>query len=170
MTYALNDNANAKQRQCSPYDNIPQDMKLLNNWVCFAFEDWRGKKTKVPYNPATGKKAKSNDSSTWASFELAIENAFLYDGIGFMFSNSPYVGIDIDHCIENGVISEFAQDIIKRLGSYTEYSPSGTGIHIICRGTAPPGGNKNTKLGLEMYSSGRYFTMTGNIISRGILL
>ncbi|WP_158027035.1 VapE domain-containing protein [Sporomusa sphaeroides] len=90
---------------------------------------------------------------------------FIYDGIGFMFSGSPFVGIDIDHCVENGVISEFAQGIIQQMNSYTEFSPSGTGIHIICRGTVPPGGNKNSKLGLEMYSSSRYFTMTGDTLS-----
>ena len=161
MTY---DNTAARQGQC--YDNIPQEMRTLNKWVNFAFEERNGKKTKVPYNPAAAdSKAKSNDKSTWSSFELAVEKTdYAYDGIGFMFSNSPYVGIDIDHCVENGVISEFAQSIIQTLSSYTEFSPSDTGIHIICRGTAPPGGNKNTKQGIEMYSSGRYFTMTGNIL------
>lgn len=146
------------------FDSIPQEMKDLPNWVCFLFEERGGKKTKVPYAPKTGQKAKSNDRSSWAPFNLAVENAFLYDGIGFMFSESPFVGVDLDHCIENGVISEFAQRIIKELNSYTEYSPSGTGLHIICRGSLPPGGNKNSKLGLEMYSAGRYFTMTGKVL------
>ena len=148
------------------FDNIPQEMKQLDNWVCFKFEVRNGKETKVPYNPKSKRKAKTNDKKTWASFTQAIDQINNFDGIGFMFSDSPFVGIDLDHCIENGVVSDFALSIVKRLNSYTEYSPSGTGLHIICQGNVPPNGNKNSKLGLEIYSEGRYFTVTGKVFER----
>ena len=32
--------------------------------------------------------------------------------------------IDIDSCVENGVLSDMAEDIIVRMDTYTEYSPS----------------------------------------------
>lgn len=147
------------------WERIPQELRAFNNWVCFSFEERNGKRTKVPYCPLTGKRAKSNDPSTWGSFTDAVDKAdFLYDGIGFMFSCSPYVGIDLDHCIENGVMTDLAKDAIMTLQSYAEYSPSGTGVHIICRGQLPVGGNRNDKTGIEMYATGRYFTMTGNVI------
>ena len=61
---------------------------------------------------------------------------------------------------ETGEIKEWAWQIIKRLNSYTEISPSGQGVHIMIKGTVPPGGNKKGQV--EMYSQGRYFTMTGH--------
>ncbi len=77
-----------------------------------------------------------------------------------MFSNSPYVGIDIDHCIKDGVYSDLAKDVIALFQSYTEISPSGTGVHIICKGQLISSGKKNSQLGLEVYDTGRYFTVT----------
>lgn len=138
-------------------------MKELNNWVCFRSEDRNGKKSKVPYDPKTGNRAKSNDPTTWSDYKTAATTKG-YDGIGFMFSNSPYVGIDIDNCISgNGELSELALEVVQQLSSYTEYSPSGKGLHIICKADMPTGGNKNSRLGLEMYARGRFFTVTERI-------
>ena len=70
------------------------------------------------------------------------------------------VGVDIDHCIdESGELNSVAQEIVDKLGSYTERSPSGTGIHILCRA---PGLTfdkdryyvKNSRIGLEVYPAG----------------
>ena len=74
------------------------------------------------------------------------------DGIGFMFSkDDPFVGIDIDHCIQEGALTSLAEDVIETVNSYTEYSPSGDGIHIIAKGKLPlkgPGtGRKNVDIG-----------------------
>ena len=80
-----------------------------------------------------------------------------------MFSEGdPYVGIDVDNCRDQrtGALNEIAQNIVQMLQSYTEISPSGTGIHIFCRGTLPPGARR--KGTVEMYNQGRYFTVTMN--------
>lgn len=145
------------------YDNIPNELKQYNNWVCFKFVNRNGKKSKVPFNPISGQMAKSNDMSTWCTYDVAVNNAARYDGIGFQFSNSPFVGVDIDHCKDGDNISVPALDIIDTLKSYTEISPSGTGVHIICKGNAPDGGNR--KDNIEIYSEGRYFTVTGKIFN-----
>src|SRR5690606_29554285 len=55
-----------------------------------------------------------------------------------------------------------AQEIIKILDSYTEYSPSGTGVHILCKGIIPP--KDRRKGNIEMYSEGRFFTVTGKVL------
>ena len=81
-------------------------------------------------------------------------------GIGL---TPPIVGIDIDHSVKDGVISPAAQKIIKKLDSYTEISPSGTGVHILCKGTLPQG-RKFSGVDVEMYQTARFFTMTGNIV------
>jgi primase-polymerase (primpol)-like protein len=51
--------------------------------------------------------------------------------------------------------------IVYALNSYTEFSPSGTGLHVITQATIPQGRRKDQ---LEMYSTGRYFTLTGNYL------
>ncbi len=136
-----------------------QAMKRYSNWVCH--------RNKIPIDPKTGNTAKSNDSTTWGTYQqakLLMEQDKSISGLGFMFSHSPYVGIDIDHCIVDGKMSKLALNIVYEFQSYTEYSPSGTGIHIICKGKLPGAGRKNSNLGLEMYDSGRYFTVTENVL------
>lgn len=134
-------------------------MKKFKNWVCH--------RNKIPIDPNTGGNAKSNDSNTWGTYEQAkmlMERDKSISGLGFMFSNSPYVGIDIDHCIQDKKFSQLAREIITTLQSYTEISPSGTGVHIICKGKLDGGGRKNSQLGLEMYDTGRYFTVTERML------
>ncbi|HZX21284.1 MAG TPA: phage/plasmid primase, P4 family, partial [Clostridia bacterium] len=150
------------------YENIPQELKKLNQWVCWKTEERNGKISKVPMNPKTGGYAMSNNPATWTDYNTALKVSENFSGIGFMFGNGIF-GIDIDDVDEDikkyknddedNIVSEF----IHSLGSYAEYSPSGNGIHIICKGTLPPGGRR--KANIEMYSEGRFFTMTGNIAS-----
>jgi phage/plasmid primase, P4 family, C-terminal domain len=147
---------------------VPDELKALRNWVCYRMEERHGqpKPTKVPYNPMTGEKAKANDPATWTDYETcvaAVERGE-YDGIGFEFGNG-FVGVDLDHCrdAERGEIQDWAADVIARLDSYTEASPSGTGVHIIMTGSLPPG---RRRVGpIEMYSEARFFTVTGEHIS-----
>lgn len=134
--------------------NLPEEIRLLPQWVC-----WCG--DKIPKNPKTGDNAKSNDADSWASFEDAIKacEQFGFDGVGFMFrKGGGYFGVDLDHCQEN---KAFCDEFIDGLQSYNEYSRSGTGLHIICKGVLPKGSRR--KGGVEMYSEGRYFICTGNI-------
>lgn len=150
------------------FHNIPTELKNTPHWILWRSELREGKKTKVPYQ-INGEMAQSNNKRSWSTFPTAIKffEKGGYDGIGFMFSkDDPFIGIDIDHCVNEGALTELAEDVIETVQSYTEYSPSGEGIHIIAKGTLPlkgPGtGRKNPKLGLEIYRHGRYFTFTGN--------
>jgi putative DNA primase/helicase len=84
-------------------------------------------------------------------------------GVGFVFAeDDPFAGIDLDHCrdSETGAVAPWAQKIVDALDSYTEVSPSGTGLHIFVKATLP--GRNNRKGPVEMYESRRYFTLTGN--------
>ena len=151
------------------YEKIPQQLKDLDQWVCWkkVIDEEKNRVKKLPMNPMTGQAARSNDPTTWASFADAIVGVSQYhmDGIGIMFANG-IVGIDLDHCLEDGTTHPIATDIIGAIRSYTETSPSGTGIHILCLGTLPAGRRRkdagtDNPVGIEMYNEGRFFTVTG---------
>lgn len=154
------------------YEAVPAELKQLKQWCGFRFEKRGTKMTKIPIDANTGKAGKSNDESTWSDFKTALSaiTDLRLDGLGFYFKE-PYFGIDIDDVwteierykmddIDDNMVYEF----IEMMGSYAEYSPSGTGIHILCKGKLPEGGRR--KGNVEMYSSGRFFTVTGNIASQ----
>lgn len=143
-------------------ENIPAELKALNQWVLWHYETRDGKQTKVPYQP-NGQKAESDNPATWASFERVRAALPRFDGLGIMFGNG-LAGVDLDHHIEGGQISEYARSVVDRVDSYTELSPSGTGLHILFRGDLPAGRRRNDDLGIEMYSAGRFFTVTGQTL------
>ena len=141
-----------------------QDIRDLKQWVCWRSEERDGRPTKIPYGPLTGEKASSTDPKTWAGYGDAVtaRRAHGHDGIGFVFTaNDRLCGVDLDGCLdaETGEIARWAQEIIEELGSYTEVSPSGTGVHVLVRGTLPAGRNRRGRF--EAYDRGRYFTVTG---------
>lgn len=152
------------------YEHVPNELKLFNNWVCWKFEtEANGRISKKPINPVTGGYAMSNNSKTWSSYDTALKSSKKFDGIGFMFSESPFFGIDLDNM--NGDIEDYRAgdtdnviaEFIHTLQSYAEYSVSGNGIHVIGKGKLPEGGRR--KGSFEFYEEGRFFTVTGNLAS-----
>ena len=148
---------------------IPEELREYAQWVCWKIvkrkEKGRVKKIKVPFDPKNGQPAKVNDPLTWGTYEEACRAACDYDGLGFVFTEQdPFIGIDIDHCVEDMVLTKDAYRIMKSLGSYSEISPSGRGLHIIVTGIIRDGrkGARNDKI--EIYSANRFFTVTGNCI------
>ena len=144
---------------------IPLALKALAQWVIWRREERDGKVTKVPYNPVTKKNASVTHSADWATFDEAIAafNAGGFDGIGFVLTKQdPFTGVDLDHCLDpaRGVIEPWALAIVDQLHSYTERSPSGTGLRIFVFGTLPPG--RRRKGPIEFYDAERYLTLTGN--------
>lgn len=149
---------------------IPQVLREYNQWVLWKLvQNDDGRNTKVPYNK-NGYRARSNDSSTWMTFEDAhaayIQSPEEYSGLGFMFSESDeFIGFDWDH-VRNPTTGEFKAGILDEivsLESYAEISQSGEGAHVIARGKMP--GNRTRKDGREMYDHDRFFVVTGNHIS-----
>ena len=141
-----------------------QGMRDLRQWLCWRSEERECKPTKIPYSPLTGQRASSTASETWAGYQEAVKACKEqgYGGIGFVFtSEDDLCGVDLDGCLdpETGEIEGWAREIIEELGSYTEVSPSGTGVHVLVRGTLPAGRNRKGRF--EAYDRGRYFTVTG---------
>lgn len=156
------------------------ELKKYPNWVAFRLINEAGqpKPRKKPFNPRTGKGAMANNPATWATFEQAVsfaEREGLFrdnsGGIGFELGNSPYVVIDLDHVVKpDGTLTYYAREIVEIMNSYTEYSPSGTGLHVWFTLDKPLEAygtiNKNTALDIEIYDTGRYITITGNVYGK----
>jgi hypothetical protein len=129
----------------------------------------RAKPHKLPIDPRSGGLAASTRLQTWSSAESARAAAEKWSlaGIGFVFTDSdPYSGVDLDNCRDpiTGEIEPWAWEVIRPLDSYTEVSPSGTGVHTIVRGKLPAGKGNQIVHGngkVEMFSRARYFTVTG---------
>jgi putative DNA primase/helicase len=146
-------------------------MKSVRRWILWKLEPKAdGKPSKIPYC-IDGGKASTTDPATWSLLEeaqAALENGSGYAGLGFVLGDG-FSGIDLDHCInDEGNILPSAFDVIRRINSYSEFSPSGLGIHILFTGDLPPN-IKHKKLlanevGFEIYGTGRYFTVTGNTL------
>ena len=150
-------------------ETIPETLRERDQWVCWHEEERDGKPTKIPVTPGAGGFASSTESETWASFETALEYTETEhaDGVGFVFTDDdPIVGVDLDDCRdpETGDVDDAALDIIERLDSYTEVSPSGTGYHVLIRGELPEG--RNRRGSVELYDTARFFTVTGDHVER----
>jgi hypothetical protein len=155
------------------YSNVPEELRVLPNWVVWKFTkvESSAKLTKVPYQ-INGHKASSTDPSHWVTFEVAFNFLSLggFDGLGFVFTNTPYAGIDLDDpsFLADGVTvnTNYQIDLDRQIkiahefDSYSEVSPSGKGLHVIVKGSVVAGRKRNK---VEIYSSGRFFTMTGNV-------
>lgn len=143
------------------YDNIPQELRVLKQWVC------ANENSKVPMQANRPYPASSTNPTTWASFEdalWAVEHGY-YDYLGFVFNDNGIVGIDIDDgYTPDGYVSMLASDIVCKCDSYTEKSKSGRGFHIFVKGDIPFKG-KNNLAGVEMYKTARFFIMTGNVVA-----
>lgn len=152
------------------YDNIPPMLKERPHWVAWGIRD---SPPKAPYNPASLLKrdaapAKAGIPGTWGSFNEAVRcvELGLATGIGYEFlDDDDLYGVDLDHIISEDGVSREAREIVGKLDSYTEVSPSGTGLHIF---VLAPGADitrhRKKDYFLEIYSTGRYFTVTGKIM------
>ena len=168
------------------FDRMPPELKLLKNWVLWAAV-WNGSKWNKRPIQVSGYWASSTNSKHWSSFddvrkayECAVQRGYMelrekgtvqqvaVSGVGFVFDGSPdenglvFAGVDFDKVISGNRIAPLAKGRIERLGSYTELSVSGGGLHVIVKARRLKSGIAHD--GVEMYTSGRFFTMTGEVL------
>lgn len=151
---------------------VPQRLKDLTQWLIWRYEDNGEKKPrKVPYyingKRRVGDQGADPDRQQLTTFDAAQRamSEQKFDGVGFAFlPGDGLIGIDLDNVIDAGTgeISKVAQDIVNRCASWTEYSPSGKGLHIFVSGdTANLKSFKSNKIGVEVFCNTQYFTITG---------
>lgn len=161
----------------SAFARVPWELAEGTQFVTWRYEERGGSLTKVPYNASTGYYASVDDPETWATYADALDALATgkargggnYDGIGRVFTaTDPYAGIDLDDCLTDGDLQPWAAEIVATLNSYSEISPSGHGVKIWVRGKLPGAGVNRSGFGpdgksrIELYDTGKYFTVTGN--------
>lgn len=148
--------------------SIPEWLRIRPHWVLWGRDGTYGTEYyKAPVQARTGRAASSTNADTWVSFADAVAayQRGKWAGVGIVLTDG-LIGVDIDDCIgTDGELSPLAREIIGDGDTYTELSPSGTGIKLL---TLAPVDSKGGKLaGLEIYTSGRYFTITGHVLHHG---
>lgn len=150
------------------YEKLPQELKDYPYFCGWKYETRNGSRTKVPKS-VKGHNADNSDLDDFCGLSEIIGHIGKYDGIAI---TGDMAAIDIDHCIEDGKLSDMAEEIVSKVNTYTEISPSGTGIRLIGK---TYGFNydkekyyiNNCKYGLEVYAArdkGQFVTITGNAI------
>jgi len=131
-------------------DAVPNDLKNLRRWITWRMEEGQKRPN-----------CRWQDESNWKTFDDVASEPL----IGFVFrEEDSFVGVDLDDCVSDGELSEFANEVLCRFagGAYAEVSPSGTGVKLWTRGNKPSGARSvNREMGLEVYDSGRWFAVTG---------
>jgi hypothetical protein len=148
-----------------------EGLKAQRRWVLWRLEKRPGeeKDTKIPYQVG-GKKADSTDPATWATYSEVAASTVGFSGVGLVMGEVEGIhvsGVDIDECCDavTGKFTPESKEIVIGLDSYAEYSPSGTGCHILVIGNLR--GRKGLKLpyhglkAVELYDQARYLTFTG---------
>lgn len=165
---------------------IPQELKDRPQWIVWRTERRDGRLTKTPYT-VTNCKAESDNPATWTTFDRAwakYQNApTKFDGVGYVFSaDDPYCGVDLDLCLapDGSFITDWAEQALEWLPSYTEVSPSGRGLKIIARGRFPIPPDKTGKSfrgvaacgaangkqpEVAVWNDRRYFAVTGQVFN-----
>ena len=150
---------------------IPVALQGLPQWVVWMDGpiDTKTGKTKKRVLSAKLNNAKCNDSATWTTYEQAqamLEVSHKWKaplkGVAFALNKNGIVMLDVDHCIHDGIIDSWAYSILAAIDSYTELSPSDTGLHIIAYGAIPAGINRS---GVEMYDQSKFMSVTGKHLS-----
>jgi len=171
-------------------NSIPLEMRERDQWVLFCWEAedrhredkvLLPKATKAPYRVGSNGKrlASTTNPSTWSSYEAALADKTALHaachigvyGIGYVFTaDDPYLGGDLDDCVEGATVHPDAQAVIDKLGGYAELSPTTDGVKVIVRASLngfPRHKTPKTPWGgvFEVYDQGRFFTITGHALT-----
>lgn len=144
---------------------IPFVVRALPAVVWRAEARGAGKPTKVPYRIADPRlHASSTDPATWGTFDDAVVAAACPDlalaGVGVVLTREAGVTcIDLDRVLAEGALDTRATTVVDRCDSWTEISPSRTGLHVFVLGRVAHALKGEQ---VEVYSEGRYIAVTGH--------
>jgi hypothetical protein len=175
---------------------IPPYLTDLDRWILWQNVIRAGKQTKIPISVRGGPAADVTDPRNWGSHAFCaaarVRTQGAWDGEGIVLGDlgtgEALVGLDLDSCLVDGRLAEWARPYLDVLDTYAEVSPSGVGLKLFFRVSQaelptiraafaiPPNMNGRKKTypngngngtgeahgpAAEIYLSHRFFTVTG---------
>ena len=156
--------------------HVPLPLRNLPLWCVWAFEQHEDepKPRKVPQYSAGGRRfgiqGSPADRAKLTTFAVARDAAAKrgLDGVGFtLMADTGVIALDFDKCVVDGKVDRSVLDLV--VGTYAEYSPSGTGVRAFFFGASDVLGNPKSiataeQFGVEVFSSTGFVTVTGNML------
>lgn len=148
-------------------DNVPDVLRQAARWCVWKRELTKdGTFTKKPMQASWPTRGFSKTTaSQWRPFDTALntyQNASGIDGLGFV-TGGGFVALDFDECCDE-VTRELRPDVaelLERMNTYAEYSPSGRGVRAFLLGSLPGKNVTSKAAGFELYAEDGYVTVTG---------
>ena len=147
---------------------LPPEMLAAKRWLLWRSEVNGSKKPrKVPYYTNGEHRGATDTQADGAQLDyldtaLSVFSSGHFTGIGFALGSDGqgnfFQGIDFDNIDSHPTLFPILESLP---GGYVEKSPSGAGYHIIGYGKSFNALASNDS-GIEAYSKGRYFTVTGD--------
>ena len=177
---------------------LPKQLEALRArkvWLCYPMiwnetkHNGVGGYDKPPINAYTLKNGSSDNPDHLATFDEAVaqigKTAYVHSktytgsteivGVGIALSGTGIFGLDLDNVVDNErrVMTREAGEIMQKLDTYTEVSPSGNGLHILGLGELPANVKKiakpkkdifgTEKAEYQLFDSG-YMTVSGDVV------
>ncbi len=150
-------------------ERVPEEMKNKPNWVIVRTKpnEEKGRLDKFLIDIHSGKMAKSDDPSTWATFDEAREYAKKNGGVALAYALDGKDGIaciDLDDCFEeNGDMTPFAKSLYDKCdGMYCERSVSGKGLHFFGKTKGMDVRTFSKDGEMEFYREAHFIAITGD--------
>lgn len=167
---ALDDDVSSMVAVDTAILSVPDSLADMEIWIGYRIVDDDRKVPVDPSQPRNPNSIDATDTSNGVDFETALEAVHTsrqtggreIDGVGVQLDGDDELClIDIDGCVQDGRVEQFAMDLVRDIGSYAELSPSQTGLHIIVRDPQGVDENYSSKDKIEVYDSARYATFSG---------
>ncbi len=152
---------------CPVLENIPEELRFHHQWILWKAKQQDKKWTEIPYS-YLGRNVDALIPHPLGTFKQVCD-VFIYcqklafTGLSFALAlKDPFVVFDLNDCRDpqTGAIESWALEILNRLFSYSEISPSGTGLRTLIKGSLPPEGRSNGPV--KIFEHGRYLAITGH--------
>lgn len=126
-------------------NQIPDKLRKSRNWLLWRCNiDINDEISYIPVNPRTGEDSNILSPIIQTTYEDAFETYFRHSlviqGMGFVFINTPYMGVHFYDCRNKltGQVDEQVKVIINELDNYTEIGVDGTSLTTILKGKTIP--------------------------------
>lgn len=168
--------------------NVPDGMKTRQQWLCYRkeYNSDKDKYDKIPKAPRWTvdgdlhvKNIGVRSDDEWTTYDEAkafvdetqerLDSDEALDGVGFVLTeDDPYVFLDLDDHVEDGELTDLADEWLTTLDSWSEVSQSGEGLHVFVEAddfSFDGLKKRDDSVGIELYADARFAAITGDTMT-----